>query len=184
MKKIFILLMLFILAMPMNGEAKIDKSTSKDHIQLTSGYSIILDKKDDKEYVFYVHFSRNITNFGWPVRSQYYNLGLSAFDYNIGFDKTIVFSHKNTPKFEFLKNNSVKIIVIPKKKTFLSTSQISYSKINSFADEIKDAEKITIIMPMSDGSTKRIELPEEIVAEWNYIMNANMHDEKKEMMDS
>lgn len=200
-KKIVLLLIcLSVFTTP--AYAKISKTVNNHGIFISSRYVQIIAEKDEAKYVIGFSLERHKLNSGLVAASPDFSLSIKAlaisttspatiFAPDQYFDPLIVFSFKTPPKFEITKDNSVQTITVTG-KTGIDTHNIIYnlSKQKFFGGPaeklaviLPTAEKITVIMPFNNDTEIRIELPEEIVKEWNYISTADMKKEKKEVLN-
>lgn len=200
-KKIILLLIcVFVFTTP--ASAEIRKTVNNHGIFISSVYAQTIAEKDDAQYVIGFVLERHKLNSGLIASTPDFNLSIKAFAISATspsttfapdkhFDPLIVFSFKTPPKFEITKDNSVQTITITD-KTGIDDNNIIYNldkkgfwgePRGKMAIILPTAEKITIIMPFNNGTEMRVELPEEIVKEWNYISTADMRKEKKEALN-
>ncbi|MDL2280409.1 hypothetical protein LJC10_00950 [Selenomonadales bacterium OttesenSCG-928-I06] len=186
MKKIVLLLIfLFVFAMP--ASAEIFKMVASKNIIIYSQHGQVIEKKNDASYIVFIEFAKSpgalIKSFS--VKHAYISIYTRTTDYvsHKNFNPLIVFSLQNPPKFEITKNNLTETFVIPKKDTDLASHQIRHYLNSKNNATFGTAEKISVLLPLSDGTEMRIDLPEEIIEEWNYVYNADMSKEKKEMLN-
>ena len=185
-KKIVLpLICFFVFATPVSAE--ILRNVGQDGTFVSSQYTQLIQKKDDAKYFVFIEFLKGRIPFLFSVIKGFsLSIETRTTDYvaHDNFEPLIVFSLQTPPKFEITKNNSTETFVITK-----SNTRIASHKITHFLGPVRGqktfdaAEKIVVLLPLSNGTEMRIELPEEIVKEWSYIYAADMRKEKKETLN-
>lgn len=85
------------------------------------------------------------------------------------------FTSKEVPFF-IIFNKEVESKLTFKTKS-ISNNIISYEVDNKKLRPLITAERVNLVVPLKNGPTQTIEIPEEILKEWRFIITCNLLDE-------
>ena len=173
------------------ASAEILKLTEKTKVVYCSQYTHIIEEKNGQKYIMFINFEKNKTISDNPFFLFSMYTGTTNYVSHDNFNPLIIFSLKTPPKFEITPNtpkvsnlfedskNStnphIKTFNLPTKNTFIEPHGIIHEFTSKIPADFSKAEKIVIIMPCSDGTELRIELPEEIAKEWHDVYTVDLH---------
>ncbi|MDD4600435.1 hypothetical protein SDC9_05968 [bioreactor metagenome] len=95
---------------------------------------------------------------------------------------TVLFSKKNTPKIEIVKNGQSSYIILNKVQNFSDDSMWLIIKRDSLKETYM-ADNVYIVFPTMSNGIKKFEIPKEIVAEWETVLSTDMKKLRTEMMN-
>lgn len=193
-KKIFLILICLLVVFAQPASAEVRKTIDRNAVVISSGYSkvISLSEKGDVGYAIRITLRRHmllrgdivssLPSFSVSIRSFAFltSSPSTEFDPDKHFKNLVVFSVKTPPNFETGKGDSFERFTLNGKPSGISSNHITYGPNKKI---FATAEKIAIVMPVSDGTEIRIELPGEVVKDWNYISTADMGGVKKELLN-
>ena len=196
MKKILLVLVCFIFTSfifttPVSAE--IIREAGRYEISILSQYSQTIQEKDNEKYLVFIEFAAYKAGVGF-VNVDFVSINIytrtTNYVHTSKFEPNMVFSFNTPPKFEINDTKKTGLfadlypvdkqqIVLSSKNSSVGDYSISYQIPNDMLEKFILAKKINIILPFNDGTELKIELPEEIIKEWNYIANADLGKEKK-----
>lgn len=183
MKKILLLSMIFIFALQMTAFAEIRKSVSGKIVTVESNYISSFEKKSSPyKYTVQINVDNNRYADAFDSSINYY--------FRVSASKALEMDVKFSP---FTKKNTIKLDVYKKGER----NSITFKKINSIGngyviykinkkelEKTYDSERVVMIVPFTEGELEEIEIPKEIVDEWQYVMTADMRKIKKEILEN
>lgn len=183
MKRIFLLAMVFMLVLQVTAFAKVDKSATNQSLSLSSNYQASYQMKDkDGQYncTILIILSRSYLADIFGTDENYY-FRVSSFTDIQNKGTGLAFSKKNPVKLKVIKKDELSII--PFKKIYSISGGTAWYKIKkNDLNSTYSANKVVIVVPAQNKSIVEIEVPKEIVDEWQYIMTADMRKIKKEIL--
>ncbi|VBB05611.1 Hypothetical protein LUCI_0821 [Lucifera butyrica] len=180
MKKVIILL-LFILALTNSfAFAEVNKTLSDNYIGLERTYEYTINGTNKHAYVTLSRQGFFDSLLGITKTNTSHSLYLSLFtppNTNQSAVTDITFSTKNLPCFVTYNGETQK--TYPLKVKSISTNYVGFKVDNSTLLPMVNAEKIGVVLTLKDGSTQKIEIPEDVLKDWKFIVTCNLLDEYK-----
>lgn len=173
MKRILALVLGFMFALQLTAFAEIRKESDNDSTTIGS-YLYVEDEKDKTIFSSYAYtwrvYGRESQTLGFWVSLEN--------DKN----KNIMYSKKNPPKFEILKDGKVTTF-LPEKIKSIGNDNISFDLKKGELKDMYVADQVYITYPTKDNSTVKYEIPKSILSEWEIVLNTDMKKLKKELMN-
>ena len=161
--------------------AKVDKAASTEYIQLVSSSNVIVEEKGES-HNFTLNFLHNRTNMGLSGLQHFYTLSIITNNGDKKMANGIIFNFNNPPKLELEQNGETRIIAIPRNHSQVWASGLSHEPEKYLRSQLLAAQKISLLLPCEDGNVLRLEVPEQAVTEWKYVISADMEAEQKALM--
>lgn len=178
MKKIIPLILGLVLVFQVSAFAEINKSISNDQINI---HSQAIYKIEGATKSIWMNLSRH----GISKSSQFLkdkkpiikDTLFISFYYSEpkNVQHNISFSSKEPPYFVFSKNGTD--VGQPFKFNEIDTDCIFIDVVDK--TPILTADKASLVVKLKDGTKREIELPEDILNEWKYILSCNLQEEYK-----
>ena len=177
MKKFIILVICLLTLVSGTALAKVDKSMSENGVNLMSNLEYQFNSTDKISITLnrYGYFDRLL---GMTKTETIHNLMLNLIPIAPPCISTeVTFTTKNVPYFLIFNKE------VGTKQTFkissISSNYISYEVDNKNLQKFVAADKATLVLPLKNGSTQMIEISEETLKEWRFIITCNLWDEYK-----
>lgn len=192
MKRIFLLAMVFMLVLQVTAFAKVGKSATNDGAHINSEFEVIyLREKENTLYecMASIRVDRSyLTDIFNDDRSYFAVTAWVPSNKNMGEnngneENGLIFSKKAPVTLEVYKNNK-KSLVNFKKVYSVSNMSIMYKIKKSDLAPIYDADKVILLLPAKNSEMIEIEIPKEIIKEWQYILTVDMRKVKKEILEN
>jgi len=174
MKKIIISILCLLFLFQASAFANVEKSLSHNlaHFQNESRYKInetnkslwMVLSRDD-------YFGKNKLRINPSLYIGFYKDEPSK-GVNTDAKIDIAFSAK-TPPYFVLSNKESGIFTLTK----IATDYVSFSINNQ--DLLVKADKVSIFLTLQDGSIQKIDIPEDVLKDWKYILTCNLLDKYK-----
>ena len=194
MKKILLVLVCFIFTsfiFTTPASAEIIREAGRYEVSIFSQYSQILQEKNNEKYLVFIEFAGYKVGYAF-ANAQMFSINIYTRTTNFvhvnQFEPNMVFSFKTPPKLEISDkiptglftglNLPKEAISLVNKNSTVGDYSLNYYIPGDMLEKFVEAKKINVILPFNDGTELRIELPEEIVKEWNYVANADLGKEK------
>lgn len=180
MKKIFPLLLCLLVLFQTTVFAEIGKTISENDIILESQFRYKIEGTDKSIWMYFNrigYFSRILGSIKTQT-SQTLLISTYLDDKAMSpkeIKTDISFSTKNPPHFIFY-NNGIDAGQ-PFKITEFGTDHITFSIADKKA--LLDANKAFFIVTLRDGTAQRIEIPDDTLKDWKYILTADLWEEYK-----
>ena len=180
MKKLFILLLGLIFAMQVIAFAEIRKSAADNFTSIDSSYDLYKDEQKQKGFIMGITVE-NTRTFArtWSNESQSLRIVVPNMSSN---EDSVIFSKKNKPKLEVMKNGQPSNIILDKVTYFSDNSMFLALKRDSLKAAYL-ADCVYIVLPTKNNGIKKFEIPKSIVAEWETVLSADMKKIRSEMMN-
>lgn len=177
MKKIIILVICLLTLVLSTAFAKVDKTLTGNSINLVNSSDYQLNNTD-KMNINLSRYGYFDSMFGLKKTETIHNLGFFLYPIAPPYISTeVTFTTKNVPFFLIFNKD------IENKLTFkimsISNNYINYEVNNKQLTTLVSAEKVNLILPLKNGSTQTIQIPEETLKEWRSIITCNLWDEFK-----
>lgn len=176
MKKIIILVICLLSLVSGTALANIDKKITENSINFenNSDYQLNTTDKININLYRYGYFD---SMFGIKRTETVHILGLSLFPAPPYMSTEATFTTKNIPFFLiFNKELETKLTF---KISSISSNYISYEVDNKILQKFVTADKVSLVLPLKNGSTQKIDISEETLKEWRFILTCNLWDEYK-----
>ena len=179
MKKILPLLLclLVMLQVPVSAEVKKSISEYIIHLANESRYEVANTDKS-----FWLSFNKegfspnSFKNKNLQITQQIL-IGLYKNE-AIKLPKTdIIFSSKTPPYFTLLSNGQT--IKQPFRITELGTDIVIFSIDDKAGTLLSNATKAAFVVTLQDGTTQAIDIPDNVLKEWKYIIDCDLWQEYK-----
>ena len=186
MKRILFLILGFVVFLQMTAFAEIQKSAASNNTEIRSNYFMQYEAEtngvSDKYYWNAVVLSSR--SFNQMNAYEYRYLMLSAGPLNQdNKSKIIVFSKKNQPTLEIIKQGKSKVIPINKIDQ-IGTNYMWFRIKKDAFKETYDADSVYLVFPTENNSMKKFEIPKTIVNEWETVLSTDMKKLRAEIMNS
>jgi hypothetical protein len=173
MKRILVLILGFMFVLQLTAFAEIRKESSNDSTTISS-YLYVKNEKDKTVFNSYAYTWRV---YGRESKTLGFWISLENEK-----NKTIMYSKKNPPIFEIVKDGQ-KTTFLPSKIENIGTDDISFDIKKGELKDVYAADKVFIVYPTKDNSTIKYEIPKAILSEWEIVFNTDMKQLKKELMN-
>lgn len=182
MKKIFLLVTLIIFVLQLTAFAQVHKDAGNNFTIIESTYITNYNvETNGKMEVCNFIVTANTTR-SFEIKSDEFRyLMLSAIS-NTNSDNLIVFSKKNPPIIEIVKNGQT-LNIIPKKISYIGSDILWYQLKQDELKEAYNADKVSIILPTNKNSTINFEIPKSDVADWEIVYTSDMKQLRKDLMN-
>ena len=182
MKKIFLLVISIIFVFQLTAFAQVHKDAGNNFTTIESTYSTNYNvETNGKTEVCYFMVTANTTRTFAITSDETRYLMLSAIS-NTNSDNLIVFSRKNPPIIEIVKNGQI-LNIIPKKISNIGDDILWYRLKQDELKEAYNADKVSIILPTNKNSTIKFEIPKSDVADWETVYTSDMKQLRKDLMN-
>lgn len=177
MKKVFVLLLSLLFLTSATTYAEIDKLISANYVRLQNESRYKINGTDKSLWILFSRDGTSNNSFKSSKLQTNQELFMATFkdgsSTNVKTD--MVFSTKTPPKFVFANSNSDKNP--PFEITGFGTDSISLSIINKAS--LITTDKLSLILTLKDGTTETIEIPDDVLKDWKYILTCNLVEEYK-----
>ncbi|MDU2064368.1 MAG: hypothetical protein E6713_05950 [Sporomusaceae bacterium] len=168
MKKILFLTFCFLFLLQVSAFAEIDKTiTNTNYISISSQYAYSL--ADEKKTIWLT-----LTRSSYSTNSYTDNSLQISLAHHYKFP--MAFAPNKRPYLILSTNDADKLLML---KDFRSLSYTS-DTFGIDAEQVKQilsASKIFIAIDLADAPSLKIEVPSEILKEWNYLLTCDLRDE-------
>lgn len=93
----------------------------------------------------------------------------------------LIFSMKNPPILQIVKNNVNEDFPLIKKFSGVDSVYIVGSVDRNAVQQAASADAVYIVFPTNEGGKKKFEIPQDIVSEWQVVINSDMKKIRKEL---
>lgn len=179
MKRITFLILCLSFLFQALAFAEIGKSISANQIQLQSESRYKVNETNKSLWMLFHRSgysnSNNFLKDKKPNTTEFLFISLYKDESLKDVKTDIAFSTKSPPHFVLSKNGID--IGQPFKITEIGTDTINFSIDNK--DLLINADKVSFVVTLKNGTTQELELPSEILKDWKYIITSDLKDEYK-----
>ena len=183
MRRILFMFFAFFIGWQGVAGAEVNKDVSQSLFSLSSRYAL----KTPEGHALRIFFVRSRVSSISVVNNGEYRLNVYAKNADNASIPRVWFDFDIPPRVELKRDGLVTALFLPKKSSRISAEMMVQVFDKEALQMMADFDGITIVVPYSDYSERRFELPPDIVAEWRYILSVNIMAErdafrKKEFM--
>lgn len=179
MKKILLLILGFILAAQGVTYAEINKNMVHTNMYcIESYYRDTLKINENNNYLIQLYVQKynnikgiNVIIFATPENKEQNN------DYT-----SFVFSVKNPPYMQIISQDTKKDLPLFRKVTGVNKEYTDGSIDRKSVTEALLGDTVYVVFMTKEGKEVRVEIPETILKEWQYVITADMRKIKKKIM--
>lgn len=174
MKKMLFLFLSLIFLFQATALAEVNKSISEHHFDIQSVYRYSIDNTEIWITLSKNGFSSNSFRNKKLQISQELHIKAYNNESATGAKTDITFSTKTPPYFVISTQES------NLKQSFkISSLGTTYVHFEIDKNPLVNADRVSFVLPLKDGSTQKIDIPEDILKEWKYILSCDLWDEYK-----
>jgi hypothetical protein len=178
MKKIITLILCLLFLLQATAFAEIQKTVNHnglDSIDMRSDYVFPIEENNKSIWI-------SIS------RSGYFDKANTIPEEHVTYYTTINLAHSYKTPMSFMSgkipfftvvNDGIDTELVFKKIFTISNDSAIFNMNSKELKQILSADKIYTAIALKDGTTQKIEIPDDVLKEWKYIITCNLLDEYK-----
>lgn len=179
MRKIIILLLCLLILSTSTSFAEVKKYSSKDYFKIERTADLTISGSNKHLYVI---LGRSLASSKLMMLSKSesnYSLFLSLFapDQKSPPVANSTFTSKDIPYFLVTDKGIEKTITF--KASELGSDYLNFKVNSALLQPLVDAEKVSIVISLKNGITEKINIPNDVLEDWKYILTCNLQEESK-----
>lgn len=171
MKKLLLPFLCLLVLVQASASAEIKKSISDKNIFISSEYRLKIDGTNNFVWLYYYR-----TNFTKDPRfAEFLDFSVFKSESAQTANSDITFTSKNPPSLALYKNENN--IGQAFNLAEIGTTELKFLIINKSL--FASAEKAALLISRKDGTTLQVEIPNDVIKEWQFIASCDLKEEYK-----